>query len=145
MWNDWELKRPSRTGALVSCASHFICVHHIRGKIPSSVCFFASHPFPSFTPRSCLLPWESFLSVYLSVLVGFVCADIGVWVCLMCVRVCVLSLYSLLMYSAAYILPFQVLQVLLTSQTLGTCSWACRVWMGILTKGHKLEPMYSHR
>lgn len=48
----------------------------------------------------------------------------GVCVCVLCAWVCasVLSLYSLLMYSATYILPFQVLQVLLTSQTLGTCS-----------------------
>ncbi len=157
MWNNWELKRPTayRTGPLVSCDFHFICVHRIRKKILLSPSAYRPLLFVSLLPflhsYSCLL-YGSLSSVYFSAWVGSVYADTCV-LCVsalfvracVCVCVSVLSLYSLLMYSATYILPFQVLQVLLTSQTLGTCSWACRVWMGILTKGHKSEPMYSHR
>lgn len=108
--------------------------------------FGSSLPF--LRPRSCLLCGDFLLCTCLP--------DLGLFLqthacCVSCVTcawadVCLcFSLYSPLMYSATYIFPFQVLQVLLASQTLGTCSWACRVWMGILTKGHKSEPMYSHR
>ena len=105
-------------------------------------------PLLRFLPFHICLLCGSLSSVCLSAWVGSVFADM----CVLCVcvtsawvRVSLLSLYSPLMYSDTYIFPFQVLQVLLASQTLGTCSWACRVWMGILTKGHKSEPMYSHR
>lgn len=136
----------------VPCDFHFICVHRIRKRsssVPLHIVLFWSFLwFPSFTPV---------VACFVGVLLAFQCIcllELGLrmqthaWcVCLryLCVCVSVLSLYRPPMYSATYIFPFQVLQVLLTSQTLGTCSWACRVWMGILTKGHKSEPMYSHR
>lgn len=165
MWNNWELKRPTayrpRSPLCVMWFSFHLCPPHswtTTKKILSSPSAYrpllfvpSSLPsFPSFT-----LVVACFMGVFLqciSLLELGLCMQTHAWcvcVCVLylcvCVCVSVLSLYSLLMYSATYILPFQVLQVLLTSQTLGTCSWACRVWMGILTKGHKSEPMYSHR
>lgn len=149
MWNNWELKRPTtcRTGPLVSCDFHLICLHHIckRDPLPHIILFRLFLSSVSFTLVACLLSDSLSLRFCICWLGLGLCARVRRCVSALFVRVSVLSLYSPLIYSATDIFPFQVLQVLLTSQTLGRCSWACRVWMGILTKGHKSEPMYSHR
>lgn len=145
MRNDWELRSdqaalptpPPPPPLHVMCFfSHSVCVRPAFSREGKPIAlrihhlffllvFFLPHPSLPLAPRcpgSCLLSLASRL----------VAPSPNPPVCLSrsrCVRdvalrcVCVsLSLDSLLVYSAAYILPLQVPRVLLASQTLGTCS-----------------------
>lgn len=137
MRNDWELRsdqprppahNPTHPLPSPSCHvlfSHSVCVRPAFSGERKAIALLIYHPHPPPPPSSCLLSSASLSVSPPRLLEWELCTRccVALRACVRCVCVCVsLSLDSLLVYSAAYILPFQVPRVLLASQTLGTCS-----------------------